>query len=113
MASNTVDDIILRARDAAFEELRHMLSSVQFDDMTTTEAIAFISLLRPTYERVQQEVRNRQPPAEIVPLKLVGRRNRPTVPPRLNRQVAQSEPPRPAPTSPWGGPLSLRLRGFA
>jgi hypothetical protein len=69
--THIVDDLILTARVAALDELKHMLSRINWPDLERCDAVAFVTLLRPVYERVLQEVRDGVPPVEPIPLKPV------------------------------------------
>jgi hypothetical protein len=71
MTINVVDDLILEARPAAVDELKHLLSRINYSDMEPCEVVAFVTLLRPVYERVEQKFRDARPPVEPIPLKLV------------------------------------------
>jgi hypothetical protein len=66
-----MDDRILYARDTALEELKNLLGAVNYEDMEPCEVVAFVTLLRPVYERVVQKIRDDMPPVEPIPLKVV------------------------------------------
>lgn len=72
--TNIVDDLMLEARDAALKELEHLLQRVDYSDMQPCEVVAFVTLMRPVYERVQQKVRDDMPSVGPIPLKLVSAR---------------------------------------
>jgi hypothetical protein len=48
-----------------------MLSRINWPDMEPCEVVAFVTLLRPVYERVVQKIRDDLRPVEPIPLKVV------------------------------------------
>jgi hypothetical protein len=61
-----VADMLESCRKAALDELQTLLSRLQYEDLTAAEAVALVTLLRPTHERVAISV------AQSGPLRLIG-----------------------------------------
>lgn len=68
MNARELDKVLELARAGIGQEVRDMINSLYVDDFTMPELIAFDALLRPVYERQQEQTRE---PAPVVKLKSV------------------------------------------
>jgi hypothetical protein len=70
--TNILDDLVRDAHASALEELKHLLSRIDYPDMTPCEVVAFVALLRPVFDRTFEE--SAPPVAPVLKLIPVGTR---------------------------------------
>lgn len=65
--TNIVDDLVRESHQAAKQELTHMLERVRVSDMTPCEVVAFVTLVRPIFDRVQAKTAPVAPVLQLTP----------------------------------------------